>query len=558
MGRVLWTPIRPPGFPPVEAETLGAGRTVLLIFSIFVTVYLTLLLGPIGLLVGILLLSTALVFTRHRREQTRPWRPMRLRKFIGLLWLVALVAILYSPSALEIPVNRGGTGQGVPDALKAMSPFIEYLQSKYQVVITNSTQSLLEQVGKGGKTAFILIGPDEHMNLTREEARIIKGRYLNGTLSLLMAEGNSTNNSFLESLFHVRVKGDAIRDPTSVFTDDLVFTATAHIGSENLTGLFDVASPMILEDSASMWTIASSSSNSTEVSYDPGLRANKTLGPRTVAAASELNGSRAIVVSDSAPFSTAYNANFTGFGVDERAFAKAMVEWVTRSDENTTIILDNTHYNLPLVNVGGSGGIRLPIGRLFALGLAFMLSASNGIYSGFLSFSRLFFLGLALFTTWSVYGMLTSRFGSEKRGKDDEPLPGIERSVVAESREKMDFLKTTRTKGFYVASLEQLHDVLNDVMLNEFGASISVLQPEQLVQRLGDRQAKDATRLFSRLSKIAEYARGKRRFLLPPVLRWKRTTRKLTGQAERILNQLGLTIAGTREKKQVEYKLRRG
>jgi len=359
-----------------------------------------------------------------------------------------------------------------------------------------------------------------------------------------MAEGNSTNNSFLESLFHVRVKGDAIRDPTSVFTDDLVFTATAHIGSENLTGLFDVASPMILEDSASMWTIASSSSNSTEVSYDPGLRANKTLGARTVPAASELNGSRAIVVSDAAPFSTAYNANFTGFGVDERAFAKAMVEWVTRSDENTTIILDNTHYNLPLINVGGSGGIRLPIGRLFALGLAFMLSASNGIYSGFLSFSRLFFLGLALFTTWSVYGMLTSRFGSEKRGKDDEPLPGIERSVVAESREKMDFLKTTRTKGFYVASLEQLHEVLNDVMLNEFGASISALQPEQLVQRLGDRQAKDATRLFSRLSKIAEYARGKRRFLLPPVLRWKRTTRKLTGQAERILNQLGLTIAG--------------
>jgi hypothetical protein len=544
---------------------LGVKRAIIVALTAFVSLYLFLLLGPIvGLLTGILLVSVVLILTRPRkgraaRERLPSWKPMSLRKFIGLLWLVALVAILYSPSALRLPLNGGGTIPASPDALQTMSPFITYLHSSHRVVIANTTQSLLNQLNNTGKIAFLLIGPDEGMNLTKEEARVISNRYLNGTLSLLIAEGNSTNNSFLNSLFHVEVKGDAIRDPNSPFQGDgRVFTAPARIGSEDFTVAFDVASPIILENSTSMRAIARTSSNSSDVSFIPSLE-NDTMGPRIVAAVDESNGSRAILVSDSAPFSTAYNASFSPtLGVDEKGFVKSAVQWVTNSDENTTIVLDNTHYNAPVVRVGGSSSISLPIGRLFTLGLEFWLSSSNGFYSGFLQAAKPFAIALVLFTTWSVYGMLTSRYANERRGKDDEPLPGIERTVLAESREKMDFLKTSRTKGFYVATLQQLYEILNDILLREFGSNMSSVQLQQLVQRLGEKQAKDATRVFSRLSKIAEYAEGKRRFLLPPVFRWKQTTGKLTGQAEKILNTLGLTMTGMGEKKQVEYKLRRG
>ena len=66
-----------------------------------------------------------------------------------------------------------------------------------------------------------------------------------------------------------------------------------------------------------------------------------------------------------------------------------------------------------------------------------------------------------------------------------------------------------------------------------------------------------AEKLFKRLSNITKYGRGEKRLLLPPVLRWKSTTRNLTSQAERILNQLGVTMTGKDQKKQLAYKLRR-
>ena len=49
---------------------------------------------------------------------------------------------------------------------------------------------------------------------------------------------------------------------------------------------------------------------------------------------------------------------------------------------------------------------------------------------------------IALFTAWGFYGTLTKRYAKEKRGKDDEPVPWIEKNILAESREKKDFLTT--------------------------------------------------------------------------------------------------------------------
>ncbi len=535
-------------------------RKVLLVLFILLAVYISFLFGPFVGLAAILLISVTLaqVLTREERAARRKverWRLMSLRKFLGLLLLVALVAVLYSPSALQLPVNGGGTSHEDSRTFKSMSPFVGYLRSNYRVVIVNSTQSLLNELDGTGKVVYALIGPDQNHSFTRDEARIISERYRNGSLSLLMAEGNDTNNSFLTSLFQIRVAGDVITDPTSPFLDARVFTAASHLGSGNAIGVFDIASPIILQNQTFVTPFATSSPNSTEISNDFSLKANVTKGPRIVGVSGELNGSRAIIVSDSAPFSTAYNAKFSELGVDEHAFVKSTVEWVTRSDGNATIILDNAHYAVPVINVQGSAGLNLSIARLFALALSSWISGTNEFYTGFLQALGPYAIIAVFFTTSSVYGILTSKYAAESRGKDDDPIPSVEKSIVAESREKTRFLRTTRDREFYVGTLQQLYDVMDSVIVREFGSSASFVGYEDLAQRLGDKGARDATRVLSRLFKLSQYAEGKLRFLLPPVLRWKRTFERLCAETEEILNLLGLTMTGSDDKKLLEYKL---
>jgi hypothetical protein len=96
---------------------------------------------------------------------------------------------------------------------------------------------------------------------------------------------------------------------------------------------------------------------------------------------------------------------------------------------------------------------------------------------------------------------------------------------------------------------------MDSVMVREFGSTTSLVSYQDLVQRLGDKGARQATGVLSRLFKFAQYAQGKRRFLLPPVLRWKRTSERLCGDAERILNLLGLTMTGAGNKRPLEYNL---
>ncbi len=539
------------------------GRTLVLLFALFLLVYVSFLAGPFAGLLVILIITVTLAFilTREERAARRKfqrWKSMSVRKFIGLLWIVAMLAILYSPSALQLPVQGGNTVTGEGSALQTMSPFIGYLRSNYRVVIVNSTESLLAQMNNTGRMTYLLIGPDRGHGLSSEEARVISNRYLNGSLSLLIAEGNSTNNAFLSYLFHIKVPGDVIRDLTSPFLDDRVFTSPVELGQDNVTAVFDIASPIILQNPSGMIPFARSSPNSTEISNDPLLHANETRGQRTVAVSGVMNSSRAIIVSDSAPFSTAYSVRLPRFGVDEQAFVKSMMEWLTISDKNTTIVLDNVHYRSLAINVPGSSNISLPIGRLFAAALSYWISSTDSIYSGLTKSTGVFAILIVILTTWSIYGVLVSKYSSENRGKDDRPLPRIERNILAESREKVNFRTTTRTSGFYASTLQQLNVVLGQVLTREFGLDTSSITIDPLASRLGEQGARRAIRIFARLSDIAEFAEGKRRFLFPPIIRWKRTTEVLTGEVEEILNALGLTIFVATDKKQVNFMLRRG
>jgi hypothetical protein len=251
-----------------------------------------------------------------------------------------------------------------------------------------------------------------------------------------------------------------------------------------------------------------------------------------------------------------------------------MVGWVD-PDKNTTIVFDTSHYVGPQPPKFQLG---IPIGPLATYALEQDLSSINGYYSSFPSQVSGFLGGYGIHVSdglaralvasillISVYGGVTKWFAPEKKGKDDQPAPNVERAIVAESKARVDFLQTSRSESFYVATLAQLYEVLDSIVLDELGKGISSVGEDELAAMIGADGARRAKRLFLRLSKMHEYATGRRRLLFPPVLRWKALTSQMTRESEAFLNQLGITIAGEEEEaerrsgmERVEYRLRKG
>jgi len=475
---------------------------------------------------------------------------MKLRQFLPVIGLVALVAVIYSPSTLGVSASAGGAGDGgtgpYDTSGSGTSMFLSYLHATgYHVVVANNTQELQAALNGGQKAAYFLIGPD--YPLTAPERTVLEQGYLDGDVSFLIAEGNTSNTSLLNSTFGAFVSGNPIVEPVSGFIDHRVFTVELALGGRTEAGVIDIASPITLYTNSTLRPVASTS----QESYDSG---NQSAGRRTVVAAgTSAAGSRAVLLTDSAPF-TNFLFNYTEPGiVNEKDFVASMVSWVA-PDKNTTIVFENAHYagpKPPKFEVG------LPIGPLVTYALEQDLSSLNSYYSSFPSSVSSFLSGfglpvspgaataiVAVILLMSVYGAITRWFAPEKRGKDDQPQPSVERSIVAESKARTDFLQTSRSKGVYVATLAQLYDNLDSVLLGEFGAGISTLEERALAARIGADEAAKAKKLFVKLTKFRDYASGKRRFLFPPVLRWRALTAKTTSQAEAFLNKLGMSITG--------------
>jgi hypothetical protein len=164
---------------------------------------------------------------------------------------------------------------------------------------------------------------------------------------------------------------------------------------------------------------------------------------------------------------------------------------------------------------------------------------------------------VALLILFSVYGAITRWFAPEKKGRDDLPPAKVERTIVAESRARADFLQASRSKESYVATLAQLYEVLDSIVAREFGSGISSVEEGALAAKVGTDDERKAKNLFLSLTKLHDYASGKNRFLFPPVLRWRALTSRMTRDAEAFLNRLGITIAGEEEgaeqREKVEY-----
>jgi hypothetical protein len=483
---------------------------------------------------------------------------MKLLQFVEIMGFVALVAVIYSPSTIGLsasPVGDGGTGP-TDTSSSGTSMFLSYLhQTGYQVILANDSQEVNANMQGENRLVYVLIGADTA--LTPQEVQTFQSGYGTGRFSALIAEGNTTNRDLLQT-FGAAALEHPIVDPTSSFQDKRVFTVDLSLREPNAltptnaTGVIDIASSLILQSSSPLTPAAVTSPSSY---YEQ--NSSRTGGPQTVAAAgTSRSGSRVVVLTDSAPF-TNFLLNYTQGAVNEKAFVAAMLSYVDPG-KGTPILLDASHYKAAKPPQFQAG---LPVGPLTAYIIEQNLAGLNSYYASFPSQVSGFLSGygihvsdglasalVALVLLLSVYGAMTRWFAPEKKGKDDQPQPAVERTIVAESRARMDFLQASRSKGGYVATLAQLYDVLDSIVVGEFGAGVSSVEEHVLAERLGADEGRRAKKLFLSLSKFRDYASGERRFLFPPVLRWRALTARTTRDAEAFLNGLGITIAGEEER----------
>lgn len=474
---------------------------------------------------------------------------MKRGTFRNLLIFVAIVAIIYSPSTLTFSAQSNP----LTNAQSGMSHFVSYLQGRgYHVQIANTSAQLSDMLARGPAT-YILICPDTPLS-QQEQQRVVEGFQI-GNLSLLIGAGNTTDNNLLGT-FGASVSGHAISDPTSVFQDQRIFTVQMSLGGGTTSGVIDVASPLTL----SLAALAPAASSS-PLSTDSGSSAQ---GPRVVAATGGSNaGTRVLVITNSAPFTNQLMLPASS-GPNDTAFVESMVSWVTASTPSKKVVLDNAHYTAP--HKGPSIG--LPVGVLGSLLLQGMVSSVAGPFGftgtgGLGNFSIfgipsiVFSIAFAFLALLFIRRIIKRYFASEKVQRDDQPLPGVEKTVVAESKERTDFLSLTRKKSFYVATCAQLYDVVDDISKLEFGEGIATLSPQKLAARVGDAEAAKTLAFLKELSRIYAYAIGKGGMMLPPILRWKHKVEQLTAQAEGFLNRLGMSMTGEGQAKAIEYALRR-
>src|SRR2546428_14103153 len=87
-------------------------------------------------------------------------------------------------------------------------PFHVFLkQSGPHLRLLNVSQTEQQLLLKG-RSVFMLLGAD--LQLTQGEVQSIRARYQCGQLSILLAEGNTTNAAFLSSVYGVTVTGAAV------------------------------------------------------------------------------------------------------------------------------------------------------------------------------------------------------------------------------------------------------------------------------------------------------------------------------------------------------------
>ncbi len=426
----------------------------------------------------------------------------------------------------------------------------------YRVEIANTTQQELSYMSTNG-AVFFLIDPDS--SISTSTAHTLFSDYHSGSLSLVMGESNSTNEAPLLTQFGASVSGATINDSASTYSDKRIFDITMNLGTIT-GGQIDIGSPILLSNS-----ILTPVADSPPFSFDS---QNSTVGSRTViAASSSATDARAILVSSLSPFTNC------GLGkcpnLNDTSLVLSIVNWASAGNLSRPIVIDGSHYvsKIPPIGFGVPVGwimlfvLRGALSSLGGAGLTQLSSSGSGFsFLGHLipkSILTVIDLVIAVILLVFIRNRIKAWFAKEKPVKDDQPLPAIEKDVVSESKDRIDFLTLSRDKSFYVATLAQLYEVIDDVAKLEMGAGVKELSMSTLSARLGPEKAAHSYKNLQELSKYFDYANNKGRILFPPGLSWKRKVNSMTRWAEQFLNDLGMTMAGKESSRQLEYALKR-
>ncbi|MEE9586004.1 MAG: DUF4350 domain-containing protein [Nitrososphaerales archaeon] len=377
---------------------------------------------------------------------------MKFRRFFELLVLVAIVAAIYAPpiqlaieaqvaaSATVSPSNRGWSGTSLFASLAR--------DSGYRVILANYTIENLRNVE--GRALYVLLGPDQP--LTSDEVSAIGSMMKSGELSILMAQGNTSNNHFFNSLFGFNITGSPIIDPDSPFEDKRVTTARVTLdGGHDV--LLNIASPIIRTGEGAEEFYVEPIGFTGEESYDA---ADETRGSRVVAVAinseDRLNG---IVISDSGIFiNSALNSTET---TGSHRFAEEALDLLTEGDKQTTIVIDDAHYDK--LGTGLEIPFTLPpLGMMLAIFMISFLETFNETYDAFLAstpFPMLLLMGG--FTLVGTYFGLRRWMGRQPGGVDTPDMPVIESERLVESTSRVK-IATLQTRGrFYLDTLVRLY-----------------------------------------------------------------------------------------------------
>jgi hypothetical protein len=480
---------------------------------------------------------------------------MKFRRFFEILVLVAVVAAIYAPPiqlALNSQIHATSTVSPLNTGWGGTSLFAADLREMgYRVVYANSTSDDLQAIS--GRVLYVLMGPD--FPLTEQEETLIGTRMQDGELTLLMAQGNQSNNHLLTTLFGIAITGEPITDPNSPFQDKRIINATVVLDGAHLVQL-NVASPIVPRERSSQGFVVEPIGYTGRQSYDAG---NPRPGFRIIAIAISRNNTLSgVLISDSGVFiNAALNSTKT---TDAQLLAAKTIEQLTQGDRGTTVLIDDAHYD----KIGTQIPFSIPpVGMLVAVFAISYLESFNQTYDAFLAsapFPLLLVIGLSALA--GTYWGLGRWMGRQPTGVDTAEIPVVESDRLVDSVSKAEITRLKKSGRFYLDTLMRLYYVLDELVKREFGVPLEEIGEETAKRRIADRIDSENYELLFRISrdlgKIREKAEGRRRFLFPPVLRWSQKFSQMITDTDKVLKAMGTYLVESEGRvKGIEYRLRK-
>jgi hypothetical protein len=479
----------------------------------------------------------------------------RFLRFFELLILVALIAAIYAPPiqlALENRISASGSASPTNTGWSGISKFTDIVRSKgYPILISNSTSEDLNNIN--GTFLYILIGPDKALD--NNEESIISSMMKNGNMTLLIAQGNSSNNDFLNRNFGLIITGNPIIDPNSQFDDNRVSVAKIHVNTSHKV-LINVASPIIKKESDNLFS-AKPIGFTENQTYDLG---NETRGGRVIAVElTSTNKTKGIIFSDSGIF---INSNFNSSATYNLSrLADESINYLTDGNINTTIIIDNNHYEE--ISVSREIPFTLPpLGMILATYMISFLKTFNESYDNYLMTTPfIILLGISILSLIGTYFSLRRWMGKMESGIDTMDMPKIESSRLVESTSSIEIANLKKSGNFYQTTLTQLYYVIDELFKREYGFSIKSMDGRTerlLIEKVGQKNSEKLAAILKELTIIREKTEGERRFIFPPIFSWKRKFNIIIDETNQVLKSLGTHLMDREDReKGIEYKLRK-